>query len=223
MCKSIPLGDGFTHKSPDMCAEACLNGTVLRMAETTVLERLIGRAAEQHGFVRTADAAEMEVNPAAIRKLAAAGRLEHRGWGLYRVTAFPLTQHDEFHEAVLWANGVGVIGGEAALVLWDLADVNPRKIEIIVPPNYEPRRKGHERYKTRRRKIADADIETVENIPVLTARVAIADAVKAGIAGKLIEQAITNARARKLISLVTESRLRVQLADRAAPLKTSTE
>lgn len=187
------------------------------MAEMTVLERLIGRAAEQHGFVRTADAAEMEVNPAAMRKLAAAGRLEHRAWGLYRMVAFPSTPHDEFHEAVLWANGVGVVGGEAALALWDLADVNPRKIEIIVPPNYQPRRKGHERYKTRRRKLADADIETVDNIPVLAVRVAIADAVKAGVAGELIEQAITNARTRKLIGLVTESRLRVQLADRTAP------
>lgn len=193
------------------------------MAEMTVLERLIEQAAEQHGFVRTADAAEMQVNPAAMRKLAAAGRLEHRGWGLYRVVAFPSTRNDEFHEAVLWANGVGVVGGESALALWDLADVNPRKIEIIVPPNYEPRRKGHERYKTRRRKIADADIETVDNIPVLTARVAIADAVKAGIAGKLIEQAITNARARKLIGIVTESRLRVQLADRTASPKKSNQ
>lgn len=192
------------------------------MAEMTVLERLIGRAAEQHGFVRTADADEMEVNPAAMRKLAAAGRLEHRGWGLYRVVAFPSTRHDEFHEAVLWANGVGVVGGEAALALWDLADVNPHKIDIIVPPNYQPRRQGHERYKTWRRKLADADIETVDNIPVLAVRVAIADAIKAGVAGELIEQAITNARARKLIGPVTESRLRVQLADRTAPRSGST-
>lgn len=187
------------------------------MAETTVLERLIGRAAEQHGFVRTADAVGMKVNPAAMRKLAAAGRLEHRGWGLYRVTSFPSTLHDEFHEAVLWANGVGVVGGEAALALWDLADVNPGKIQIIVPPNYQPRRQGHERYKIRRRKLADADIEMVDNIPVLAVRVAIADAIKAGVAGELIEQAITNARGRKLIGSVTESRLRVQLADRTAP------
>lgn len=187
------------------------------MAKMTVLERLIGRAAEQHGFVRTADAVEMEVNPAAMRKLAAAGRLEHRGWGLYRVVAFPSTEHDEFHEAVLWANGVGVVGGEAALALWDLADVNPHKIDVIVPPNYQPRRQGSDRYRTRRRKLADADIETVDNIPVLAVRAAIADAVKAGVAGELIEQAITNARARKLIGLVAESRLRVQLADRTAP------
>ena len=200
----------------------CLIGTVLRMAETSVLERLIGHAAEQHGFVRTADAAEMGVNPAAMRKLAAAGRLEHRGWGLYRVVAFPSTRYDEFHEAVLWANGVGVVGGEAALALWDLADVNPHKIDIIVPPNYQPRRQGRDRYKIRRRKMADADIETVDNIPVLAVRVAIADATKAGVAGELIEQAITNARTRKLIGLVTESRLRVQLADRTAPASGTT-
>ncbi|MDP5068985.1 MAG: type IV toxin-antitoxin system AbiEi family antitoxin domain-containing protein [Ilumatobacteraceae bacterium] len=192
------------------------------MAETMVLERLIRWAAEQHGFVRTADAVKMKVNPAAMRKLAAAGRLEHRGWGLYRVTAFPSTQHDEFHEAVLWANGLGIIGGEAALALWDLADVNPRKIEIIVPPNYAPRRQGQERYKTRRRKIADADIETVDNIPVLAATVAIADAITAGVTGTLIEQAITTARGRQLIGLVAESRLRVQLADRTASPTVST-
>ena len=71
-----------------MCAEVYQNGTVSCMAKVSVLERSIEQAAEQHGFVRTADAVKIRVHPAAIRKLAVAGRLEHRDWGLYRVTAF---------------------------------------------------------------------------------------------------------------------------------------
>ncbi|MDZ4828309.1 MAG: type IV toxin-antitoxin system AbiEi family antitoxin domain-containing protein [Actinomycetota bacterium] len=179
------------------------------------MERLVARAAEQHGFVRAADATELGIDPTRLRKLAAAGRLDRRGHGLYRFNAFPATAHDEFHEAVLAANGVGVIAGEAALALWELADVNPRQIELVVPRTYTPRRRGHERYKFVRRNLDPADIDTVDNIPTLTPQLAIADAIKAGIAGELIEQAIANARARRLIGQVAEARLRVQLADRA--------
>lgn len=184
------------------------------MTRITTLERLIERAAEQHGFVRAADAIELGVNPARLRKLAAAGRLDRRGQGLYRLNAFPATAHDEFHEAVLAANGVGVIAGEAALALWDLADMNPRQIELVVPRTYAPRRKGHERYKFVRRNLEPADIDTVDNIPVLTPQLAIADGIKTGIPGELVEQAIANARARRLVGPVTDARLRVQLADR---------
>ena len=189
------------------------------MAKMTVFERLVERAADQHGFIRAAQAQELSIDPAVLRQLAAIGRLEHRGWGLYRLVAIPITEQDEFHEAVLWANGRGVIAGESALALWNLADVNPMKIEIIVPPTYQPRRQGRDRYITRRRKLKVTDIDTVNNIPVLTPQVAIADAIKVGIAGGLVTQAIVNARARELIGSVTEARLRVQLADRGISKK----
>jgi predicted transcriptional regulator of viral defense system len=181
---------------------------------TTAFERLLGPAAEQHGFIRAGDAEAVGVNPATLRKLAAEGRLEHRGWGLYRLATMPVTANDEYHEAVLWLKRPGVIAGDAALALWDLADVNPRRIEVIVPPAYNPRRAGEQRYKFVRRALAPGETGEVDNIPVVAPRVAIRDAIKAGLAGHLIEQAITTARRRELIDPIAEARLRVELADR---------
>lgn len=182
----------------------------------TALERLLGPAAEQHGFIRPSDAEDVGVDPGLLRKLAAEGRLEHRGWGLYRIATMPATARDEYHEAVLWTKQPGVIAGEAALALWDLADVNPRRIEVVVPPTYHPRRKGAERYRFIRRALARNEIEEVDNIPVVTPKVAIRDGIKAGLANHLIEQAIVNARRRELIDPITEARLVVELADRRA-------
>ncbi len=45
-------------------------------------------------------------------------------------------------EAALWADGPGVISHESALLLWGLADVNPRLIHLTVPPPYRPRCQG---------------------------------------------------------------------------------
>jgi predicted transcriptional regulator of viral defense system len=181
---------------------------------TTAFERLLGPAGEQHGFVRAGDAQAVGVDPVTLRKLASAGRLEHRGWGLYRLATMPTTANDEYHEAVLWLKQPGVIAGEAALALWDLADVNPRRIEVIVPRTYNPRRTGKQRYKFIRRMLAADEVDEVDNIPVIAPRIAIRDAIKAGLPGHLVEQAIATARRRKLIDPITEARLRVDLADR---------
>jgi predicted transcriptional regulator of viral defense system len=183
-------------------------------APATAFERLLPLAGEQHGFVRTSDARTAGVDPTTLRKLAAEGRLEHRGWGLYRLATMPITANDEYHEAVLWLKQPGVIAGEAALALWDLADVNPRRIEVIVPPAYNPRRLQTQRYAYVRRALAPGDVDEVDNIPVLNPRVAIRDAIKAGVAGHLVEQAIAAARRRELLDPLTEARLRVELADR---------
>jgi len=97
-------------------------------------DRLVELAADKHGFVRTEDAKEAGVRPDYLRRLAMKGRLERRAQGLYRLTALPVGPLDEYHEAVLAARGEGVVAGDAALALWGLTDVNPREIEVILPP-----------------------------------------------------------------------------------------
>lgn len=184
------------------------------MVRANTFERILATATEQHGYVRASDATALGVDPVNLRKFAAEGRLEHRGWGLYRLAAMPVTAHDEYHEAVLWPKREGVIAGEAALALWDLADVNPRQIEVVVPPEYNPRRRAPKRFKFIRRALAEEDIDEVDYIAVLTPRAAIRDAIRAGLPGQLIEQALTTARRRELIDPITEARLRVELADR---------
>lgn len=182
----------------------------------TTYDRLVELAADQHGFVRVEDAGEAGIRSDYLRRLAMTGRLERRAQGLYRLTALPVGPLDEYHEAVLAARGEGVIAGDAALVLWDLADVNPRVIEVVLPAGQRVRRAQDRRFLLRQRRLDPGQIDHVDGISVLTPQLTIEDAIANGLEGNMVEQAITNARRRQLISEIAAARLRVQLADRNA-------
>jgi predicted transcriptional regulator of viral defense system len=184
------------------------------MAEGRTFERLIERAATQHGLVRLADLHELGIDAGYVRRLATESKAERRAQGLYRLLALPVTEFDEYHEAVLWAGEDAAIGGEAALVLWELADVNPRRIEVVVPPGKRVRRRDAARFRLKTEKLAPVDIDFVEGIPVVRPEVAIRQVIDQGTEGTLVEQAITNASRRNLFKPLAEARLRVALADR---------
>ena len=137
-----------------------------------------------------------------------------RAQGLYRLTALPVGRLDEYHEAVLAARGEGIVAGEAALALWDLADVNPREIEVILPAGQRVGRTHDRRFRLRQQRLRPDQIDQVDGIPVLSPRAAIEEAIANGLEGDMIEQAIANARRRELIGELAAARLRVQLADR---------
>ena len=105
------------------------------------------------------------------------GRLERRAQGLYRLAALPVGPRDEFHEAVLTARGEGVIAGDAALALWDLADVNPREIDVILPAGQRIRRTHNRRFRIRQQRLRPDQIDQVDGIPVLTPQTAIQEAI----------------------------------------------
>lgn len=112
--------------------------------------------------------------------MVAHGDLEHRAYGVYRIPTVPFDEYTELMEAVLWANGRGTIVGESALLLWDLADVNPRKIHIAVPPPYRPRRKDGDLYRVHQIRLTDADLDETHGVPVVTPAVAIRQAIELG-------------------------------------------
>jgi len=179
----------------------------------TVLERLLEIAGTQRGFITTRDAEAAGVAPVELRKLAQRGRLRNYAHGLYRLVAFPHRDHDELMRAALWADGRGVISHQTALRLWDLADVNPARIDVTVPAPYRPRRRGGEQYRIWVRRLDEADIDYVDDIPVVTPERAIVDAGKAGLQPRFVEQAIRTARERRLFGRETEMRIRDQIPD----------
>lgn len=185
------------------------------MIRSRPFDNALEHAAGQHGLISAAEAKAIGINPAYLRKWAQAGKLEHRERGIYRVTVLPVTSHTEYQEAVLWADGQGVIGGESAIALWDLADVNPRHITILIPKKKQIRKAGVHRFQLQRKSITADDIDYVENIPVLAPEVAIRHVIDSGLEGTLVMQAIQTARRRELIGPLAEARLRVRLADRA--------
>jgi predicted transcriptional regulator of viral defense system len=148
--------------------------------------------------------------------MAARGTLEHRAHGVYRIPQVPIDERTELIEAVLWAKGRGVLAGETALALLDLADVNPRRIHLTVPKGYRPRRAGGERYCIHPADPIDGPIDEVDGIPTADAETAIRQATAWGTDGTLVAQAIRRAQARELIGVLTAARLTVELEDRAA-------
>jgi hypothetical protein len=191
-------------------------------AMTRALERLLEVAADQHGLFTIAQAVAVDVGDDQVRRMAASGALERRSQGVYRIAAVPFNQYTELMEAVLWAKGRALIAGESALLLWDLADVNPRKIHLALPPGYRPRRAGGDLYELHHVRLDDADRDETHGVPAVAPAAAIRQSIMWGVAGDMIEQAIHRAPARELIGQRTAARLLVALDDRATAVGVGT-
>ena len=69
-------------------------------------DRVLEVAVDNHGYFTVADAVAAGIDPAALRKLAANGRLEHAAHGLYRVPVLASgPPHAPYAEAVAWTRG----------------------------------------------------------------------------------------------------------------------
>lgn len=178
-------------------------------------ERLLEVAVGQHGVFTVAQAAMVGVGDDQVRRMAVRGVVERRSQGVYRIVAIPHDQYTELVESVLWAKERALIAGESALQLWDLADVNPRKIHLVVPPEYRPRRAGGELYQVHHVVVPDDDRDVVHGVPVVSPALAIRQSIEWGVGGDMIEQAIRRAQAREHIGQRTAARLLVALDDRS--------
>lgn len=170
----------------------CVFDAITHMA---IWDRLVELAAEQHGYVTTRDARDIGVDPVQLRLLAARGRLERAGRGVYRVPVLPRGEHDDLAAAVSWTLGRGVISHESALMLHALADVNPSRIHLTVPRDNHPRAAGGELYRLHRRGLPASDITSVDAIPVTTVARTIKDYMKTGADPYQLRAAIERAEA----------------------------
>lgn len=153
-------------------------------------DRLVERAFEQHGYVTTRDARALGIDPTQLRLMAARGRLERAGRGVYRVPVLPRGAHDELAAAVAWTLGRGVVSHESALVLHGLSDVNPARIHLTVPRDNHPRAAGGQLYRMHRRALDPADITQVDQLPVTTVARSIRDCAATGTDPYQLRQAI---------------------------------
>lgn len=90
-------------------------------------------ALDNYGYVTTRGAADSGVPAVELPKLAARGGLENIAYGIYRVPDVPPTRYDQFAEALLRVGDGAYLHRSAVLALFELADVNPRRIEVAVP------------------------------------------------------------------------------------------
>lgn len=158
-----------------------------------VYDEVLAVAVDQHGYLTARDAARAGIDPVALRKLAAVGRLERVNQGVYRMPLLAGGAFGAFAEAIAWTGRRGVISHESALDLLELCDVNPPLIHLTVPQRYAPRRRGGEHYRVWRRRLDPADVITVDGIPVMHPASAIGECLPYGTDTGLLRQACTAA------------------------------
>jgi predicted transcriptional regulator of viral defense system len=176
-----------------------------------VWDRLVERAAHQHGYVTTRDARDLNIDPTQLRLMAARGRLEHAGRAVYRVPILPRGEHDDLAAALAWSLGRGVVSHESALQLHGLADVNPPRIHLTVPRANHPRAAGGELYRTHRRELAALDVTQVDTLPVTTVAGTIRDCMITGTDPHQLRLAIDQAERDGTLRRTVAAELRAEL------------
>lgn len=174
-------------------------------------DRLVERAAEQHGYLTTRDARTLDIDPTQLRLMAARGRLERTGRGVYRVPVLPRGAHDDLAGAVAWTLGRGVLSHESALVLHGLSDVNPTRIHLTVPRDNHPRAAGGTLYRTHRRELDAADVTQVDMLPVTTVARTIRDCAATGTDPYQLRQAIDRAERAGTVRRAVAAELRATM------------
>ncbi len=165
-----------------------------------VYNELAEVALDQYGFVTTADARAVGVDPQRLVEMAARGTAERVFNGIYRLPVVGESGLDQLMLATLWPRGLGVLSHETALDLHDLCDVNPAKVHVTVPMSYRVTREVPAVFVIHRRRLDPADITRHEAIPIVTPSRAILDGIEVNLREGLIDQAIEVGQGRGVLA-----------------------
>lgn len=166
-------------------------------------------ATEQHGLIKASQATEHGVAAKTLVAMAARGRLERVGYGLYRDRRVPENRWTPFMAAALWPHGtIGLLTGETVLSLLELSDVNPAAIHITVPANFRARRRQPPPgVVLHHADVPPADRMAIEGIPATTVARAIRTCAQAEIGPALLRQAVEDARKAGWLTPIEEREL----------------
>ena len=181
----------------------------------TVFDVLLERAVDQHGLITTDDARELGVDPTQLRLLAARGKLERTGRGVYRVMVLPIDDLLPYAEAVAWAHGPAAISHESALAMRDIGDFNPSRVDLTIAPHYFPRRLVPRTLRLWRDALPEQDIELVDGVRAARVYAALCQVLAAGSDPYQVRRAISEAFRQGHVTANEADRLR-HAVDRAA-------
>lgn len=163
-------------------------------------DRLFEFAIGQDGQFTTKQAAEAGYSPQLLLKYVKNGRVTRVRRGVYRIVHFPAGEHEDLATIWLWSEKAGVFSHETALMLHNLSDALPRKVNLTLPADWTKRRlrvpKG---VVVHHADVARKDRVEIGAVPVTNARRTLLDCVDAHVSPELIEAAVRQAVARALI------------------------
>lgn len=125
------------------------------------------------------------------------GRFTRVRHGIYRLTQFPGSAFEDLFVAWLRTGPDSVISHESALALYELSDVLPAEIHVVVPRT-SSRRRPDIRQHTHR--LGADEVTRREGLPVTTVLRTLADVATSGLAEEQVRLAVQEAIERGLTS-----------------------
>ena len=163
-------------------------------------DRLFEFAVGQEGLFTTKQAAEAGYSPQLLLKYVKNGRITRVRRGVYRIVHCPAGEHEDLATIWLWSEKAGVFSHETALMLHNLSDALPRKVNLTLPADWTKRRLRVPRgVVVHHGDVAKKDRVEIGPVPVTNARRTLLDCVDAHVSPELIEAAVRQALARALI------------------------
>ena len=167
-------------------------------------------AEDQAGYFSLAQAREIGLRRNQIYRQLKRGKFERAGWGVYRFVQFPASRFEEIHAAVLSAGRHAVVGFQTALYVYDLSDIIPDEIHLILPPTSSRRRTG---IRVHTNQLKPQDITCFEGLPITIVARTIVDCTFAHVDDQQIRMAISQSLHR---GMTTKQKLVDQARNRPA-------
>lgn len=163
-------------------------------------DRLFEFAVGQEGHFTTKQAAEAGYSPQLLIKYIKNGRVTRVRRGVYRIVHFPAGEHEDLATLWLWSEKEGVFSHETALMLHDLSDALPRKVNLTLPAAWAKRRLRVPKGVV----VHHGDVPTSERvelgaIPVTNVLRTLLDCTAVHVSPELMDAAVREARTRGLI------------------------
>jgi len=154
-------------------------------------------AEDQAGYFSLTQAYELGLRRNQIYRELQRGKFERAGRGVYRFVQFPASRFEGIHIAVLSAGTRAVVGFQTALYVYELSDLIPDEIHLILPITSSRRRPG---IRVHTNQLIPDDVTQFEGLPITTVDKTIIDCAFAHIDDDQIRIAIFQSLQRGMTS-----------------------
>jgi predicted transcriptional regulator of viral defense system len=171
-------------------------------------------ASGQGGYFTATQARELGYSYQAQAHHVRAGNWERVDRGLFRLPELPVDRHDDLIRASLWSRGRGVVSHESAAAVHELAEIDPLRVHLTVPPTFAS---TSDAIILHRDQLPATDVEDGAGFRVTTPLRTLVDLGRSGTDVDQLGRAITDGLDRHLVTL-RALRRRAEEIDPAAAL-----
>jgi predicted transcriptional regulator of viral defense system len=154
-------------------------------------------AETQAGYFTARQAHEVGYSRERLSALTARKQFIRIQRGIYRLSHFPASRFEDLFIAQMRAGPNSIISHDSALAVYDLSDVLPAEIHVIMPRTGSRRRDD---IRLHTNNIEIDEITKREGLPVTTPSRTIADVIANGLGNDLVRQAVEEAIKRGLVN-----------------------